>query len=552
MKDATFKEYVGLLRKNRCLLFMCITALVEIMRGFIMTQGISWGVKWISQGCLESDFALFMQGIIVFSVAICQGILVVFISEVVQSRKIINMGSQFRKQLIHSSMYSDINENKPKDELLYIFNNNINNVISLYQSMLSFLGCFGKIIGGYVAGFMMSWQLTLLFIVFGIIKLCVDKWVLSKLSRMVSEMQKQSVNIFANLSQIIEGISFFKLSANSQKNEKIFSAMLEDNKKLIKEDNKLSVRQSTIGSIIEIGMFLSLLILGFILTYLGSIEISILVAFVSMSDFFINPYNFISGFIKTYKRNIVGAQRVIEVVNTKKTEIRESTRKRDFGDSFKLEVKNLTFGYNKSNPVLKDINFSCKSGEVTYFVGRSGVGKSTLFNILSGINKADASDIYVINHQSERYILEPRDITYITQAPFLFNGSIVENITLTNEDNVDYARLTEAIQKAGMDEFIAELPDGFNYSIKDKGLNFSGGQKSRLALSRCFYNHTPVILLDEIYASLDDRSINIIEESIQWLCKKNICVLFITHRTDWLDDKMNIVDLDNLTPVNAH
>lgn len=545
IKKKTFSNYIKLLKTNNCLLFMFFTSGLEIARGFIMSTGIAWGVKWITEGCIQQDFNTFVRGVLLFTIAIVQSVIVVYFNEWLLKCKIITMQSMFRKRIIRSSMYMPIEKRKDKDELLFIFNNNIANVIGLYNTFISFIGAFGKIIGGYISGFLMSWHLLLIIIAFGFVKIVINKYALSRLTEFIEKIQKSSVKVFSFLTQTIEGIHFFRISSNIDKLEQKYVEQQENYKKLQIDKEKIIIKKDTINNVVEIFSFLFILIIGAILTYLKVIDVSVFVAYISMYDLYTNPYNFINDFIQAYKNNKVGVERVVEVIDAEIEEDNQEKMQINRNEKFILKVEGLTFEYEKGKPVFKDLSFTCQSGEVTYIVGESGSGKTTLFNVLAGLYAPKSGEIKLITDGNVK-ALSSRNITYFTQTPFLFNGTIAENISLSEEKDTDKIKLMQAAKKAGIDDFIDGLPDQYQYEIKDKGSNFSGGQKSRLALARSFYYSAPVILFDEIYASIDNVAIESIKKSIKELCKQNACVLFITHRTEWLPSDAKIIHFDQL------
>lgn len=204
-------------------------------------------------------------------------------------------------------------------------------------------------------------------------------------------------------------------------------------------------------------------------------------------------------------------------------------------------MESIKFGYDKSRLILNNIQFEANSGRITYLTGKSGIGKTTLLNLINGLYKPLSGKISVVGeHKTE---LNPSLVTCVSQSPFLFNGTISENIALTHKSEIDETRLVEAAQKAGLEEFVLMLSNQYEHVIKDGGENLSGGQKCRIALARMFYNPSPLILLDEIYASLDNITISSIEHSLKDLCSKNHCVLFISHRDEWIPKESAIIQI---------
>ena len=425
-KKVFFIEYIRLLKRNNCLFFMFFTMGLELARGFIMITGIAWGVKWITEGCIQQDYTTFIRGILLFTIAIIQSVVVVFFNEWLLKRKLIVMQSTFRRKIINSSMYMPVEERKDKDELLFIFNKNIGNVIGLYNTFISFIGSFGKIIGGYISGFLMSWHLLLIIIIFGFVKILINKWALTRLAGFIEKIQNASIKVFSFLTQTIEGIHFFRISSNINKVEQKYIEHQENYKKLLIDKEKIIIKKETINSIVEIFAFLFILIIGAALTYSKVIYVSVFVAYISMYDFYTNPYNFINNFIQEYKNSKLGIERVMEVIHVN-IEDNQEIKYMNKNEKFSLQVEDLTYEYEEDKPIFKDLSFSCQSGEVTYIVGESGSGKTTLFNVLTGLYAPKSGEIKLIVNGDTKP-LSSTDLTYITQTPFLFNGTIGENI----------------------------------------------------------------------------------------------------------------------------
>lgn len=197
-----------------------------------------------------------------------------------------------------------------------------------------------------------------------------------------------------------------------------------------------------------------------------------------------------------------------------------------------INVKNISFQFEKDKPLIKDLSFDLKTGEVLGLTGVSGSGKSTLGRILLGFLTPDSGKVLINSNKvlGERVILGS---TILTQDNFIFNGSVAENIALGSEiENIDKERFDKAVESAGLVDFINSLKDKEKTIIGDKGQTLSGGQKQRIAIARVFYSKSTILLLDEPTASLDQDNSNKIFDSINYL-KKNRMIIIITHESDF-------------------
>lgn len=204
-------------------------------------------------------------------------------------------------------------------------------------------------------------------------------------------------------------------------------------------------------------------------------------------------------------------------------------------------VNELTSAYEPHHNVLKNLTFTAPAGEVTYITGRSGVGKTTLFKLLLGSITPTKGHILLQMRSGQQERLAPELITYVSQKPFLFNGTIGENIAL--DENPDRDRLAYAVSKSALSDLLDSFAAGYDYVIRDGDKQLSGGQRCRVAIARAFYSSAPIVLLDEVFASLDNKTIETVKEAIKELAGQGRCVLLISHRHEWIDTAARRIEL---------
>ncbi|EPB9414802.1 ABC transporter ATP-binding protein, partial [Clostridium perfringens] len=224
----------------------------------------------------------------------------------------------------------------------------------------------------------------------------------------------------------------------------------------------------------------------------------------------------------------------------------------DFGINF----SNVSFSYDKDKPILKNLNFSIKPGEIIGLIGPSGQGKTTLIKILLSLLDIDNGNIYLNLKENTQFILDLNSlyegeeknscnynielsplhrelISYVPQGDTLFSGTIEENLRY-GKPNATLDEIIKATKKACAFNFIEELTDGFNTVIGENGLGISGGQAQRIAIARAFLRDKPILILDEATSALDpETEIKVINE-VKNLPHKPICII-ITHRPLALD-----------------
>jgi len=199
----------------------------------------------------------------------------------------------------------------------------------------------------------------------------------------------------------------------------------------------------------------------------------------------------------------------------------------EFNDFEKIKFNNLTFSYEEDNYILNDVNLELESGKKYLIIGPSGGGKSTVLRLLRKYFQPNSGDI-LIDDVSLRDIKKEsyfQLISNIEQNIFLFEDTIRNNLTLYKDYSDE--EIYDAIEKAGLTDFINSLPDGLETIIYDNGKNISGGEKSRIAIARGLINKSKIIFLDETFASLDPKKAKAIEKSI--LALKNVTIINVSH-----------------------
>ena len=252
----------------------------------------------------------------------------------------------------------------------------------------------------------------------------------------------------------------------------------------------------------------------------------------------------ITGFHELIKKFNLSATRIFDIFED------EKYVKETFGDKHldkvdgNFEFKNVSFKYNE-NKVLNHLNFRVKANETVAFVGKSGAGKTTIFNLLckmydnyDGKITIDGVDIKELDKDSIR-----GNITIVSQNPYIFNMSIRDNLKLVKKDLTE-EEMIEACHLAALDDFVESLPLKYDTIVGEGGITLSGGQKQRLAIARAFVQKTEIILFDEATSALDNETQAKIQQAIDNL-QQEYTILIIAHRLSTVKNADRILMIED-------
>lgn len=222
--------------------------------------------------------------------------------------------------------------------------------------------------------------------------------------------------------------------------------------------------------------------------------------------------------------------------------------------NFDIEFKNVSFGYNEETKVLDNISFVAKQGEVTAIVGPSGCGKTTVLKLVSRLYDYDSGSIVIDGYDIKDISTDSLfdKVSMVFQDVILFNASIMENIRIGNPNATD-EEVKIAARAANCEEFINKLPGGYDCLIGENGSKLSGGERQRLSIARAFLKNAPILLLDEISASLDVENEMKIQDSLNKLIQDKT-VIIISHRLKSVEgvDKIIVMNSGKIENIGTN
>jgi ATP-binding cassette, subfamily B, bacterial len=358
----------------------------------------------------------------------------------------------------------------------------------------------------------------------------------------------------ARIEEAVGGIRVVKAFANEAHERKLFAA---DNAQY--RDTKLDAyRIMAIGSTLNyLGMRLvqvTVMLAGSIFIVRGAMSIGDFVAFLLLVGVFYRPLEKINAVIETYPKGIAGFRSYLELMATP-SDITDRPGARD-APALRGAVRyeGVSFGYTADRPVLRDLTLDIAPGSTVALVGPSGAGKTTICSLLprfyevtAGRITIDGIDIRDMTQASLR-----GQIGIVQQDVFLFAGTIRENIAYGRLGAGD-AEIMEAARRARLDGLIADLPEGLDTVIGERGVKLSGGQKQRLAIARMFLKNPPILILDEATSALDTETERAIQAALAELARGRT-TLVIAHRLATIRnaDRIIVVTEDGIVEQGAH
>ncbi|WP_248760142.1 ABC transporter ATP-binding protein [Paenibacillus sp. ATY16] len=285
-----------------------------------------------------------------------------------------------------------------------------------------------------------------------------------------------------------------------------------------------------------------------------NMQLGVLMALVAYLGMLFGPLQWVSQMINWASNAMAAAHRVFEIMDTP-SEVPEANQPAALGTIQGLvRFDNVTYGYEKHHPVLKDINLRVRQGEMIGLVGHSGAGKSTFINLICRFYDTDEGDIY-IDGISIREISQSdlrKQIGVVLQETFLFDGSIADNIAYSKPD-ASPEEIMRAAKIANAHEFIVRLPDGYDTRVGERGHKLSGGEKQRVAIARAIIHDPRILILDEATASVDTETEQQIQEAISRLIQGRT-TFAIAHRLSTLRnaDRLVVLDHGKIVEVGTH
>lgn len=308
-----------------------------------------------------------------------------------------------------------------------------------------------------------------------------------------------------------------------------------------------------IGFFSSVGL-VGVIIYGGYLVSINQMAVSELVGFILYLNLFYAPINVLSSLNESTNNAIASCQRVFELLD-EESEIQESSDAQTIAKlTGRIDLQDLGFAYKKEQPVLQNINLIIEPGETVALVGSTGVGKTTISNLLNRFYDPTRGRILFDGVDLKQLKLSTiRDnISMVLQDTFLFNGTVFENIVYGLK-HATKEQVIQAAKAANAHDFIESLENGYDTLIGERGFKLSGGQKQRLSIARAILRDTPILIMDEATSSLDTKTEKEIQQALDKIAIDRTTIV-IAHRLSTIRHADKIVVLANreIAEVGTH
>jgi ATP-binding cassette subfamily B protein len=386
-------------------------------------------------------------------------------------------------------------------------------------SVLTLLGMIGVM-------FYLNWRFTLIALsvapaLFGVVFYYTRR--IKKASREVRKKESELVSV---VQEVLSSIRVVKAFSREEYEQERFETQSLENVEIALRARTIKAKLSPlVDVIVAVG---TCLVLGYgaRLVLSGGMTTGSLVVFIFYLGKMYKPMRDLSKMTDTISKAFVGYERIVEVLRTE-SQVKDRPGARN-APKFKgaIEFEKVSFSYTDEQPILKDVSFTIKAGQVAAFVGPTGAGKTTIISLVArfyeptkGLVKIDGRDITSYKLQSLR-----GQMSFVLQETLLFRAPLWQNIAY-GKPQASRGEIIKAAEIANAAEFIDKLPNGYDTLLGERGVTLSGGQRQRIAIARAVLRDAPILILDEPTSSLDASAETIVVEALERLMKNKTCIL---------------------------
>ncbi|MGG5210848.1 ABC transporter ATP-binding protein [Chryseobacterium sp. MIQD13] len=541
--------FIGMKFRSWFILTLIISVLLSVVstyRPYLTMEVVDNDITKLKDKALMMKHIYMLIGL-VFAETILNFFLVYFSNYISQ-----NVIRDIRERLYAKLIYfrTSFFDKTPIGQLVTRAVGDVETIATVYTD--GFLMVFGDILRiAFVLVMMFSTNVHLSYITLAILPLMVmiTRFFQKRLKKAFGDERTWTANQNSFVQERLAGMSIIQ----------VFNRQEAEFKKF--DDINITLKSALLRTVFIFSLFfpvvelISSLFIGFILFYGGYITISagVVIAFIQYISMLIRPLRQIADRFNNIQRGIVGAERVLGLMDEDYAMPNTGTVKKDHFDG-KIEFENVRFAYDEKQEVLKGIDFKVNPGETVAIVGATGAGKSTIISLITRLYDINSGKIIIDDVDLKDYELYNlrSHIGVVLQDVFLFHGSIFENLAFGDE-SITLEKIKAGAKEIEVDQFIEQLPGGYDFVVSERGSSISLGQRQLLSFLRAYLSDPKILILDEATSSIDHESEKLIQRATEKITKNRTSII-IAHRLSTIEkaDKIIVMEHGKIVEEGKH
>ncbi|WP_265129445.1 ABC transporter ATP-binding protein [Chryseobacterium oranimense] len=541
--------FIGMKFRSWFILTLIISVLLSVVstyRPYLTMEVVDNDITKLRDKAMMMKHIYMLVGL-VFAETILNFFLVYFSNYISQ-----NVIRDIRERLYAKLIYfrTSFFDKTPIGQLVTRAVGDVETIATVYTD--GFLMVFGDILRiAFVLVMMFSTNVHLSYITLAILPLMVviTRFFQKRLKKAFGDERTWTANQNSFVQERLAGMSIIQ----------VFNRQEAEFKKF--DDINITLKSALLRTVFIFSLFfpvvelISSLFIGFILFYGGYITISagVVIAFIQYISMLIRPLRQIADRFNNIQRGIVGAERVLGVMDEDYAMPNTGTIKKDHFDG-KIEFEKVHFAYDEKQEVLKGIDFKVNPGETVAIVGATGAGKSTIISLITRLYDINSGNIRIDDVDLKDYELYNlrSHIGVVLQDVFLFHGSIFENLAFGDE-SITLEKIKAGAKEIEVDQFIEQLPGGYDFVVSERGSSISLGQRQLLSFLRAYLSDPKILILDEATSSIDHESEKLIQRATEKITKNRTSII-IAHRLSTIEkaDKIIVMEHGKIVEEGKH
>jgi ATP-binding cassette subfamily B protein AbcA/BmrA len=412
-----------------------------------------------------------------------------------------------------------------------------------------------SIIGAVTILTIMDWKMTLLMLTSVPFTIAIMIPLGRRMARISRGLQDETAVFSGNIQQTLSEIRLMKASNAERVEEKNGFAGIDQLYKYGLKEARIFAVIAPLMYVVVMAVIVMIIGYGGIRVANGTMTTGSLVAFLLYLFQIIMPLTSFARFFTELQKAKGATERIIEILELESEE--ENDGKEIDIKNESIYVSDVTFSYDKNEPVLRGVSFDAAPGEMIAFAGPSGGGKTTMFGLVERFYEPASGVIRIGNVPIKEISLFSwrNQIGYVSQESAMMAGTIRENLCygLENKEKITDEQLWDVAKMAYADQFIQSFPEGLDTKVGERGVKLSGGQRQRIAIARAFLRNPKILMMDEATASLDSQSESVVQQALTRLMEGRTTFV-IAHRLSTIVDADKIVFIENgeVTGIGTH